>query len=69
MRKIIDPFLYKVDYLDIHGYDRLSAAALIKNFLDNEIKIESKKVVIIHGKGEGILKKTTHDYLKKDKRV
>ncbi len=69
MKKNVDPFLYNAHFLDIHGYDRLGAEAMIKNFIDNEIRIESKTVVIVHGKGEGILKKTTHDYLKKDKRV
>lgn len=69
MEKNIDPFLYNVDFLDIHGYDRFGAVAMIKNFIDNECRIKSKKIVIVHGKGEGILKKATHDYLKSDKRV
>ena len=69
MRKIVDPFLYDAHFLDIHGYDRLGAVAMIKNFIDNEVRIESKKLVIVHGKGEGTLKKATHDYLKTDKRV
>ncbi len=69
MKKNVDPFLYNAHFLDIHGYDRLGAVAMIKNFIDNEVKIESKKIVIVHGKGEGILKKATHEYLKKEKRV
>ena len=69
MRKIIDPFLYNAHFLDIHGFDRMGAVALIKNFIDNEKRIDNKILVIVHGKGEGILKKATHDYLKKDKRV
>jgi DNA mismatch repair protein MutS2 len=69
MEKNIDPFLYNVHELDIHGYDRLGAEAMIKNFIDNEVRIGSKKISIVHGKGTGILKKTTHEYLKKDKRV
>lgn len=69
MRKIIDPFLYNAHFLDIHGFDRIGAVALIKNFIDNEKRIDNKILVIVHGKGEGILKKATHDYLKKDKRV
>ncbi len=67
--KQIDPFLYNAPTLDIHGYDRYGAQAMINIFIDNCIRIESKKLVIVHGKGEGILKKSTHDYLKKDKRV
>lgn len=67
--KRIDPFLYNAPTIDIHGYDRYGAEAMIKNFIDNSCRIECKVVVIVHGKGEGILKKATHDYLKKDKRV
>lgn len=69
MRKIIDPFLYNVPHLDIHGYERYGAVAIVKNFIDNQVRIDTKKIVIIHGKGEGILKQATHDYLRKDKRV
>ena len=35
MRKNIDPFLYNAHFLDIHGYDRNGAVAMIKNFIDN----------------------------------
>lgn len=69
MRKYIDPFLYNVPSLDIHGYDRFGAVAMIDNFIDNQLRIREKKVIIVHGKGEGILKKATHDYLKSDRRV
>lgn len=69
MKKNIDPFLYNIHSIDVHGYDRYGSVALIKNFLDNEIKIGSKKVIIIHGKGEGILKEATHNYLIQDKRI
>ena len=69
MKNYIDPFLYNAPQLDIHGYDRYGAIAMIKNFIDNYSKIDTKKLVIIHGKGSGILKKATLDYLKTDKRV
>ena len=69
MRNLIDPFLYNVPHLDIHGYDRFGATAVVKNFIDNYDRIGTKKLVIVHGKGEGILKQATHEYLKKDKRV
>ena len=32
-------------------------------------RIENKKIRIVHGHGEGILKEETHEYLKHDKRV
>ena len=69
MKYFIDPFLYNVPHLDIHGYDRFGAEAEIKLFIDNNLRIDNKRVVIVHGKGEGILKKATHDYLKTDRRV
>lgn len=69
MKKYVDPFLYNVPSLDIHGYDRFGSVAMIKNFIDNNDRISNKKLIIIHGKGEGVLKKATHDYLKTDKRV
>jgi len=69
MKEFVDPFLYNVDKLDIHGLDRFSAVAMIKNFIDNECKIEAKKIIIVHGHGEGILKNATLEYLKTDKRV
>lgn len=69
MKKIIDPFLYNTPKIDVHGYDRYGAEAMIKNFIDNECKVGTKTLRIVHGKGEGILKKQTHEYLKKDKRV
>ena len=69
MKPFIDPFLYNVPHLDIHGYDRYGAIAMIKNFIDNNLRIEQKKIIVIHGKGTGILKNATHEYLKTDKRV
>jgi DNA-nicking Smr family endonuclease len=69
MRKNVDPFLYNVDSLDIHGLDRHSAVVMIKSFIDDMKRIDKKKFLIVHGHGEGILKKATLDYLKTDKRV
>lgn len=68
-KEFIDPFLYNLPHLDLHGYDRTGAIAMIKMFIDENIRIDSKKIVVVHGKGSGILKKATHDYLKYDKRV
>ena len=69
MIKRIDPFLYNTPSLDIHGFDRYGGVAMIKNFIDNESKIGTKKLIVVHGKGEGILKQATHEYLKTDRRV
>ncbi len=69
MKDFIDPFLYNVPSLDLHGYDRFSAIAIMDSFIEDNLKIGIKKIIIIHGKGSGILKQITHEYLKKDKRV
>ena len=69
MKKRIDPFLYNTPSLDIHGFDRYGGVAMIKNFIDNESKISTKKLIVVHGKGEGILRQATHEYLKTDRRV
>lgn len=69
MKKIIDPFLYNAPHLDIHGYDRYGAMAIVNNFIDNSLRIDAKKIVVVHGKGEGILKNELHNYLKHDRRV
>ena len=69
MKKIIDPFLYNAPHLDIHGYDRYGAMAIVNNFIDNSLRIDAKKIVVVHGNGEGILKNELHNYLKHDRRV
>lgn len=69
MRKYIDPFLYRVPIIDVHGFDRAGAVAVVKNFIDNYFKINEKKLLIVHGKGEGILRNAIREYLKHDKRV
>ena len=69
MKNFIDPFLYNLPHLDLHGYDRTGACAVTKMFIDENVKLQNKKIVIVHGKGEGILKKSIHDYLKTNKYV
>ena len=69
MKDYIDPFLYNKPHLDLHGYDRTGAVAMTKMFIDENIKMKENTIVIVHGKGSGILKKAIHDYLHSDKRV
>ncbi len=70
MSKIIrDPFTYYFPKLDIHGETSATCIALIKSFIKDNVKMKNKKIIIIHGKGTGTLKKATHEYLKKDKNV
>lgn len=69
MKSFVDPFLYNVPHLDLHGYDRTGAVAMIKMFIDDNIRIDAKKIIIVHGKGSGILRNATFEYLKSDRRV
>ena len=42
---------------------------MTKLFIEENLKINEKKIIIVHGKGTGILKSATHEYLKSDRRV
>lgn len=55
--------------LDLHGIDRDYARILINDFINDNYKIKNEKIIIIHGNGSGIIKKTTQDTLKKNKYV
>ena len=62
--------LYKnLPTIDLHGYDRDYARIKINEFIKDNYKLHKDKVIIIHGIGTGILKKTTQDTLKKNKYV
>ncbi len=55
--------------LDLHGIDREYAKILINDFIYDNYKIKNKKVIIIHGNGQGIIKNTTQVTLKTNKYV
>lgn len=55
--------------LDLHGYDRDYARIKINEFIYDNYKMKNKKVVIIHGNGLGVIKKTTQNTLRKNKLV
>ena len=55
--------------LDLRGMDALEAAAVLTNFLDNAYMANLTQVRIIHGKGTGVLRKTVHEELRKNKHV
>ena len=55
--------------LDLRGMDALEASAVLTNFLDNAFMANLSSVRIIHGKGTGVLRKTVHEELKKNKHV
>ncbi len=61
--------LNKYPSLDVHGETRDTVYTVIKEFIMDNIKLKNTVVLIIHGKGSGILKKEIHYHLKKMKEV
>ena len=55
--------------LDLHGIDRDYARILINDFINDNHNLKNDMVVIIHGIGTGIVRKTTQETLKKSKLV
>jgi len=55
--------------LDLHGIDRDYAKILINDFIKDNYNIKNNKVIIIHGIGTGIIRKTTQEALKNNKLV
>ena len=64
-----DIFLNILPSLDLHGNTSDMIEVLIREFLNDNYKLKNFNVVIVHGKGEGILKRRTHEILSRDKRV
>ena len=55
--------------IDLHGIDRDYARILINEFISDNYKIKNQKVIIIHGNGSDIIKKTTQETLKNNRLV
>ena len=64
-----NPFFNILPKIDLHGYHRDMIKYVLSDFINDNIKLKEKKLVVIHGKGEGILKDEVHKLLRKDKRV
>ncbi len=56
--KIYDIFLDRLPKIDLHGFDRDSARVMVNDFIDESIKMNYSKVVIVHGIGSGIVKES-----------
>lgn len=68
-RIIRNPFTYRLPSLDLHGEFSSACKFLIETFIQDNIKMKNKEIIIIHGKGYGVLKRTTHEILKTNKQV
>jgi DNA mismatch repair protein MutS2 len=69
MYKNIDPFMKILPQLDVHGYTEDTVMTVVNDFINDNYKLRRRKIVVIHGKGQGILKNKIHRSLKRDKRV
>ena len=64
-----DPFINILPSIDLHGYSRDLIFTPVNDFINDNLKLGKKKIVVIHGIGEGILKEELRLLFKKDKRV
>jgi DNA mismatch repair protein MutS2 len=69
MYKNIDPFMAILPQLDVHGFTEDTVMTVVNEFINDNIKLRKWKIVVVHGKGQGILKNKIHQSLKRDKRV
>lgn len=59
----------KLPTLDLHGECKDIAIIRINDFIKENIKLKNKYIVIIHGKGQGIIRKATYEILKNNNLV
>ena len=55
--------------LDLHGFNREIAKIELLNFIDSRFEKGRKRLLIIHGKGSGVLKKIVGNVLKQHGKV
>jgi DNA mismatch repair protein MutS2 len=70
MKKIFeDIFTKNYPKIDLHGYDRETASVAVNDFINENYKLKNNNLIIIHGIGNGIIRKTVHNTLKNNKLV
>ncbi len=62
-------FIDNLPTLDLHGLDRETARVAINDFINDNLKMKNQIIVIIHGIGTGILRKTTQLVLSQNRNV
>lgn len=61
--------LDKYPSIDVHGETRDTVYTVIKNFINDNLKLKNHIIIIVHGKGQGVLKNEIHYHLKQMKEV
>lgn len=69
MKYYEDIFLKNLPTIDLHGYDMESARVATDIFVNDNLTLKNPKIVIIHGRGKGLVKKSVHETLSKNKHV
>jgi len=64
-----DIFLERYPKIDLHGYDRDSARLAVNDFILENVILKNEIILIIHGKGMGIVKNEVHATLAHNKKV
>lgn len=64
-----DIFLKNLPSIDLHGFTVDMAKVATNDFINDNLILKNKKILIIHGKGEGLVKKAVHEVLKSRKEV
>ena len=62
-------FIDNLPKIDLHGMDRETARVAINDFINENYKLKNSIFCIIHGIGSGILRTTTSDILRNNKKV
>ena len=65
----IDPFIDFLPQLDVHGFTEDFVMTVVNDFIYENYRMGKEKVIIIHGKGGGILKNKIYRDLKYNKYV
>ena len=59
----------KSPHLDLHGETSDFLPVLVNDFINDNLKLKNRFIVVIHGHNSSVLKKELQLYLKTDKRV
>ena len=62
-------FIDSLPSLDLHGYDSDYAKIKINEFIKDNYIMGNENIVIVHGIGTGVIKRTTQNILSKNKYV
>ena len=66
---VYDIFLERYPKIDLHGLDRDSAKMYTDDFVMENVTLGNETIILIHGRGEGIVRKACHEALMVNKRV